>query len=235
MLEDQPTFADIVGDLIDLLAGPHTGGAQRRIRLFVSGRRGRAGRSRATDRHRDVHRRTEPTARTRARQPAAGNPGAALGRHADSATRRARRRPGAFPRPEAGAGPRPGARGVAAGPPGDPAPLAQRPGHARGIAAAEDAGGADAVPVSQSGALHRRSSDGAGHAGGAVRRGGAHPRGTRRADPATPALPTARTSTPRRRWSSATRPAPPRARDTPRARSVCPSSPMASSWTTCVT
>src|SRR4029077_555701 len=108
-----------------------------------------------TRRHRDVHGRTDPPPRARYREPAAGDTGVALGHHADEAARRTRRRDGARPDPQARAGPRPGAQGVAAGTVGDTQAMAQRPGHARRAAAAEDAGLAAAVPVSEPWAVRR--------------------------------------------------------------------------------
>ena len=89
---------------------------------------------------------------------------------------------GARPDPQARAGPGPGAQGLAAGAVGDAAAMAQRPGHARGAASAEDAGLAAAVPVSEPGPVRRGPTAGAGHAGGVVGRGHPHPRGAHRAD-----------------------------------------------------
>jgi DNA polymerase III epsilon subunit family exonuclease len=60
--------------------------------------------------------------------------------------------------------------------------LAQRSGHARGAAAAEDARCAAAVPVSEPWTVCRGPAVGAGHAGGVVGRGAPHPRGAHRAD-----------------------------------------------------
>ena len=89
------------------------------------------------------------------RQPAAGDAGRALGHQPDEAARRARRRAGAGPDPQARAGPGARAQGVAAGAAGGAAALAQRADHPRGAASAQDDRVADAVPVSEPGPVRR--------------------------------------------------------------------------------